>query len=329
MSISTKTRKILWARAGGRCSFPECRRVLIEDASDLEDEAVVGDEAHIVSSRPDGPRADPAFQRDMLDHYSNLVLFCRIHHKLVDDQPLSYPRDRLLEIKRQHVEWVTATLLPADRERARDDEIYAEYVEEFVRRANLDDWNAWTSGIFSGGQPHIHRDDEQRLDRLSAWLFSRVWPGRYPRLERAFTNFRIVLRDFLNVFADHAETAGDIRTTKKFYQIREWDPERYHRLANDYEEHVALVEDLFLEVTRAGNHLCDVVREVLDRRFRRDEGVLIVTSGPCMDMSFKSHRVSYTVSEVSSSSLPYPGLDEFLTARTSRDFYFGPLRDDE
>ena len=33
--------------------------------------------------------------RDDLDEYDNLVLLCKVHDKLVDDQPETYPVDRL------------------------------------------------------------------------------------------------------------------------------------------------------------------------------------------------------------------------------------------
>jgi hypothetical protein len=111
----------------------------------------------------------------MLDHYSNLILLCRIDHKLVDDQPLTYPREQLVEIKRQHVEWVSTTLSPADREKARDDKIYAEYVEEFVCRAD-----PRAQEHRGGGHRQRDGDAGRALKRAPVSRRSPVFCGRLP-----------------------------------------------------------------------------------------------------------------------------------------------------
>src|ERR1700730_178747 len=95
---------------------------------------------------------------------------------------------------------------------------------------------------------------DQELEELRRWLLSRIWPGRYPTLERAFANFRLVLQDFQNTVRRDAERPTPDNNwwlTVKFYQSREWDEERYERLGKNYDFHVALVDDLMLELTRA------------------------------------------------------------------------------
>jgi len=49
-------------------------------------------------------------QRDQIDLQSNLILLCRIHHKMVDDQCETYAPDVLRTIKAKHEEWVASTL---------------------------------------------------------------------------------------------------------------------------------------------------------------------------------------------------------------------------
>jgi hypothetical protein len=98
MPITDRTRKILWIRAGGRCSI--CREQLVIDAMDDDDDpSVFGEECHIVARSPGGPRA--AEIEDM-DGYDNLILLCRKHHKQVDDQRSHFTVDRLKQIKREH-----------------------------------------------------------------------------------------------------------------------------------------------------------------------------------------------------------------------------------
>jgi hypothetical protein len=100
VSISGKTRKALWVRAGGRCSI--CQQQLVTDAEAADDEpSVFGEECHIVARSPGGPRAG---QIEDPDGYRNLILLCRKHHKQVDDQPAHFTVERLRQIKRDHEE---------------------------------------------------------------------------------------------------------------------------------------------------------------------------------------------------------------------------------
>lgn len=108
MSITDKTRKVLWGRSGNLCAF--CKAHLVVDASDLDAESVVGDECHIISGAPSGPRHDPAFSPELTDGLSNLLLLCRVHHKLVDDQPETFTADTLRQLKANHEKWVKERL---------------------------------------------------------------------------------------------------------------------------------------------------------------------------------------------------------------------------
>ena len=108
MAISDKTRKILWGRSGNRCAI--CRQELVMDANDLDEESVIGDECHIVARKPTGTRGDSPLSLRERDRYENLILLCKIHHKLIDDQPNIFTVERLKDIKRRHETWVRATL---------------------------------------------------------------------------------------------------------------------------------------------------------------------------------------------------------------------------
>ena len=89
MTISDKDRKLLWGRSRNLCAFPQCRQPLTANqhdaASDEAFETVLGEEAHIRSAKPSGPRHDPTFPTHKIDSYDNLILLCRVHHRLIDD----------------------------------------------------------------------------------------------------------------------------------------------------------------------------------------------------------------------------------------------------
>lgn len=106
MPISDRVRKILWGRSGNRCAI--CRHELVVDATTNDDDSVIGDECHIVSSKPKGPRHDATIID--FDDLDNLILLCRIHHKVIDDQVATYSVLRLQQIKEGHEAWVLSSL---------------------------------------------------------------------------------------------------------------------------------------------------------------------------------------------------------------------------
>ena len=112
MAISDKTRKLLWGRSGNRCAI--CHRELVMDATAEDDESIVGDECHIIARSPDGPRGTFEITDEFVDRYSNLILLCKIHHKMIDDQHKSYTAEKLQALKRDHEQWVRNTLGPTN-----------------------------------------------------------------------------------------------------------------------------------------------------------------------------------------------------------------------
>jgi hypothetical protein len=282
------------------------------DATETDDASIVGEAAHIVGDKEDGPRGISSLTQEQRDRYANLLLHCNVHHKQVDDQVGKFTVDQLLALKHSHENWVQHQL-GFDAQKLRDDELYADYIEHRANEMRLDDWRNWTS--FSlGGQPSLSIEMKMALDQIRPWLLSRVWPGRYPQLEEAFANFRRVAQDFCLTFEKHAEKRDDIEwRTEKFYRIPASDPERYESLFREFEVHVALVEELLLELTRTANYICDRVQENVLAVFRLQEGVLLVTSGPYSPSSFKIHRVEYRHKE--RTARPYQGLEQFTEAR--------------
>lgn len=104
MGISDKTRKILWGRSGNRCAV--CKQSLVVEAQEQDGESIVGEECHIISPKENGPRYDSIYPIISLESYENLILLCRMHHKIVDDQKESFTTEILRKMKAKHEEWV-------------------------------------------------------------------------------------------------------------------------------------------------------------------------------------------------------------------------------
>lgn len=323
MAITLKTHKMLWGRSGNRCAFSECRKILVEDETETDDESIVGDEAHIVAKEENGPRGDSTLTQEQRDKYGNLMLLCKIHHKIVDDQPLTYSVEVLSQMKNAHIEWVNGNL-EQDKVKLKDDEIYAIYVDDWLDMADVNNWQNWSSWVLSDGQPSIWIKTYGKMEKLNDYILSRVWPKRYANLETSFMNFKLVLNDFIRVFSVYMQKEGADEdasyTTEKIYdRLNERDPQQQKTLSDKYDYHVDLVQDLMCELTRAGNHLCDQVRKSISPSFRIKEGMLLVTSGPQMDMSFRTYRLEYKPDD----QTRYPGLRKFMEIRKDRDFHFG------
>jgi hypothetical protein len=96
--------KILWGRSAGRCSFPDCRRELVEG------EVIIGEMAHIIAASVAGPRGNVEMVDDQRHTHANLLLVCERHHKVIDAQPMSFPAERLRQVKADHEHWVETSL---------------------------------------------------------------------------------------------------------------------------------------------------------------------------------------------------------------------------
>jgi hypothetical protein len=107
MAISDKTRKKLWGKSGNRCAI--CRAELVGYRKEETMDVIIGEECHVISSRPLGPRHGNDKQVDY-DDYDNLILLCRNHHKIVDDQVNTYTVRQLRLTKILHETWVKETL---------------------------------------------------------------------------------------------------------------------------------------------------------------------------------------------------------------------------
>jgi len=313
---------MLWGRSGNLCAFPDCDNYLIVNISETDNITIVGEEAHIVAKSKDGARGVSALTRYQRDNYDNLILMCSVHHKVIDDNPDIYTVDRLHYIKKNHESLVEQNL-SIDNKKQKEDEVYASYIDQFLKLADIRNYTNWTSWLLSSDGPKMYKVQYEKLVQLSNYIIERVWHNRYPELENALLNFKDVLNDLLKVINKYSEEIGNGEQiwTRKFYKINYWDEKQYNELLGKYIYHVNLVNDLTYELTRAANFLFDKVRQQLVPNFRIKEGVLLVKVRPSNDISLETHRLEYTLNE--RTNHPYPGLLKFMDIRVTRDTYWG------
>jgi len=108
MAILEKDIKKLWGLAAGRCSRPGCEQECIRFLGS-DDPTVIGEMAHVIAKKPDGPRGQTAGGEDT---YENLILLCPTHHTEIDKAPDGvFAVDQLHSWKCAHEERVRNSFL--------------------------------------------------------------------------------------------------------------------------------------------------------------------------------------------------------------------------
>jgi hypothetical protein len=315
MSISVQDRKRLWGRAASRCAFPDCRQELIEAMTGDRGDVLVGQEAHIIARNADGPRGESDLGASQRDSYENLMLLCARHHIIVDNDLKAYPVEVLLRMKSDHELWVASQLNISHKEQAVL-ERYGEIIDEWSDKALLGQWTRWSSYIINPRSPQIAADAFEQLTHLGIWMITINWPQTLPSLERSFSNFQAVLRDFIVEFKREADYVDSRPIYLSALTLRSAGVYIPPKIREHEREHAKLIVDLMLELTRAANHLCAEIRKHVDAQFYLKEGarLMLVSSEDYV-------RPEYREDELNNM---YPGLDEFRVARKSRDLHCAP-----
>ena len=104
--ISVKDQKILCLNSGNRCAMPECHKGLVIPKTGNDPASIIGIIAHIKGENPTSARYDPEMTDKERNCYDNLILVCSDCHKMIDDQPNTYPVEKLHKIKEEHEHWI-------------------------------------------------------------------------------------------------------------------------------------------------------------------------------------------------------------------------------
>jgi hypothetical protein len=283
--------KLLWGRAGGICSFNDCRRKLTEDPTSATDALPLGEHAHIVAESPEGPRGQSVLDDATRAGYTNHILLCPTHHALVDKAPNDYPAEQLHVMKREHELWVEQRLGFQDDKAQAAEEVYGSLIDAAMEACDFHNWNVWTSHVI-GSRPTWRDDAATTVYRFGQRIIGAAWPATNPELERALQTLSICMNTAAQRFLAETETRGDERVEVKYYKQRYYEQDVYDRLVDrweDWNQHMAL---LITEATKAANWLADVVRRDLNPRFFSVAGKFTLTEPA--DLSYVTHTPEFT-----------------------------------
>lgn len=321
MGISLKTHKILWGKSGNKCAFPDCKIDLAIDESETDNPSLIGQEAHIIAKKKNGPRGDSILSTEQRDYYENLILMCSNHHKIIDDNHRKYTVNTLKKIKKNHEDWVCENL-NINKEKQKIELEYANIVDKWSELGMVYKWKSWSSYLLSSGNLSIKISNYNKLQKLQEYIFTRHWSKEIIEIEDAFNNFNNILDDFFIVFNKHKTEHQDWYVTERFYKLDYHEQDIYYKLLNEYEYHTELLQDLMLELTRAANRIIREVRKRILSTFRNEEGVLTVEFGPTYDLSYKIVRPEYKNYKILE-DYEYFNLKDFMIKRGDRSNSFG------
>lgn len=135
-SVPDKVKLRLWVAAGGRCQYPGCNRPLYRDDLTLAD-MNGSNVAHIIADSPGGPRGDAVLSVQLAADFSNLMLMCYDHHRLIDHEGLADHAVEALRVMKTEHEWRIETVTGIHADRKTDVLIYTARIGNFHPRVTF------------------------------------------------------------------------------------------------------------------------------------------------------------------------------------------------
>lgn len=255
MSVGEKDKRILWVRAGGKCSI--CKIDLIEDASNVSQASIIGENCHISGDKPNAKRYDSKLTDDERSSYPNLILLCRNHHKNIDDDDVTYTTSKLHHIKSVHELWVEG----AFKSLSGPDSNYIRLIELITKELRLNSWDSITD---HGLRMLLPDSFVQGIANVGLEIHRAIWPGTHLNLENAMKNVSQRADEYIT----HFKTLGmiDARDFKWWREDTHWKSkftEKYSEFADKSDLWARECFRLLRNLTIALNEFANEVRQAL------------------------------------------------------------------
>lgn len=275
MALSDADLKILWARAAGLCSFPECRKLLVRFSRSADGMYQIGEMAHLVARRLKGPRGKGKLSARARDSYKNHIMLCPTCHTEIDKNASAYTVEQLQAFKMRHEHWVAETLLGNIGEKVGFVKFYSGVLTELELALHVKDWDWAIDHMWRDLMPAELSEDADKVRLLS---LKTLWPGSMPRAESAM---RSVMDSWL-AYCNHFESAAQYRNDS-FLSSSHIQPEmswtQRDRVSVTKETWSNRNGELLLDYVRHLNRLVDIVREEFQPNYRQDAGYFLIHDG--------------------------------------------------
>lgn len=272
MAIPDHDLKILWGKAASRCAMPSCREELVVKTNSKDSgNLLIGENCHIVAQKINGPRGKSLLTLKERDRYPNLILLCRNHHTIIDEDPDSWPIEKLYQIKHDHELWVSNLLTEPSDQRFK---LYGEIVN-FASEAFL--FESWDHFSDHATRLILRSDFVSNSDIFCGRIHRIVWPGIFPELEAAIENLAARVNAYVRHFMTRSEPYGeDFYREDKTWKRQGYSPERWNEEVARSDQWQQLSTQLLFNVIMALNEFADYVREHLNTNFMIHQGKFVM-----------------------------------------------------
>jgi hypothetical protein len=252
---------------------------------------LIGQEAHIRSSRPGGPRHVDDYGD--FDNYENLILLCPTHHAMIDKNGgADWPADRLETMKASHEAWVRDRLSVGEAEILRSQILVAAEVQRvedlLFQRAEAIYWT------LNQAIPSLADDDFSRIVQVGRLLLAKDWPDGLPRLRESAERLRTIIA----LLGEHVHDAyepetGVLRLVRSENRLDRWDPPLYERLFRTTQINMVRSWWIADALVRELNNWVKAVRADVDSTYRFAEGLLLAPIGDGIVVPVRHTRLEY------------------------------------
>lgn len=289
-----------WALGSRFCSF------LTKDCKPEQMQGVVGKERIYI---------DPNGDADMLNAHLNdfkndLVSF--FHCETPDENKWENARNRFV----REVLAIEYKNVPEEKPFDSDffENHYLNAFDHIFDLLDIENFTQWGNNCAISGYAKLSADVYDNLDNVVGYIKSRPNHSSYQSWDALRTNLGELVADFERVFSLHLAQFGDHNYyVEPFYKIRPFN-EKYEKDVEAYRQHVFLISDMVFELARLCNLILYRIR-LMYPDYRNELGVLYLEN----DLS--APDLVYAESEISDA--PYPGLDEFIKVRLTREVHYG------
>lgn len=197
------------------------------------------------------------------------------------------------------------------------EEYYIPFLKLAFEKLDLTNYSTWSSYISIQGTLLISDEQYENLHAAQDMMSRAVNHEGQEFLDGLIHNLGQVINDLLYVLDSHLVMRQDNNLTfKRFYKEPFPNP-HYDEDLNRYMKIVRLISDLTFEMTRILNLILDTVRKV-KIGFMFEVGTLSIDESHGRTFKYRKNEISAS---------PYPGLQQFLKVRSSRDSYMDTCTD--
>ncbi len=198
---NNKEQNLLWSRSAGRCSV--CREVLTRDLAD-GDSIILGEMCHIVGKNKGSARYDSVLTDKERKSYSNLILMCPTHHRIIDKSEGEFTVEKLKQLKEKHEVWVSECL--SKRNPDSDEVVYSDFIDTITIMLKLEEWDAFIDGAVRN---IIHYDFVASQYVLNEKLLKTIWPTRKDKLKGVIVELIGAFDRFMTNYLGNVEVRGE------------------------------------------------------------------------------------------------------------------------